>query len=89
MAKRNYYRKKKKKGKQQEKKKAEAHSAIYGSREALVESWPATTRIEFGCGPVKWSTTSSTIVGTLFKMLVIFSGAWVPVNHTNNDMELV
>lgn len=56
-----------------------AYTAIYGSRETLIKSWPAATRVKFGCGLIKWSPTSRTVIDTLFKMLVIFSCTGVPV----------
>lgn len=57
----------------------EAYIAIYGSRKTLIKSRPATTRVKFGCGPIKWSPTTRTVIDTLFKMLVIFSCARIPV----------
>ena len=54
-----------------------AYRAIYGSRKTLVESWPATPRIELGSGFVKWGPTTSTFIYALSKKFVILTSAWV------------
>lgn len=56
----------------------EAHIAIYGPGKTFVECWPATTRVKFGCGSVKWSSTSCTTVNAFAKELVVFSRPWIP-----------
>jgi hypothetical protein len=56
-----------------------SYIAIYGSRETFIESRPTTTRVEFGCGPIKRSSASSTLINSLTKELVIFSCARIPV----------
>lgn len=48
---------------------------IYGPRKTLIKSWPATTRIKFGCGSVERSPASCTVIDSLLKELVIFSCA--------------
>lgn len=65
-------------------KKRSTHCAVYGSWEALVESWPTTSRVEFCCGLVERSPTSSTVIYSLLKELVVLSCAWIPVLHWNH-----
>lgn len=60
----------------------EAYVTIYGTRKTFIERWPTTTRVKFGCGPVKWSSTSCTIVNTFFIELVILPCTWIPVEYS-------
>lgn len=53
--------------------------AIYGSRKTIKESWPATTGIEFSCGLVERSSTSSAGINSLVIELVVFPSAWIPL----------
>lgn len=63
----------KRKGKKKQRDRKEAYGSIYGSRKTLKESWPATARIEFGCGLVKRSPTACTVIDSLLIELVIFT----------------
>lgn len=59
------------------------HGAIYGSRKTLEECRPTAARVKFGTRLVKWCTTTSTVVNSFFKDLVVFSSAFLPVNLKN------
>lgn len=55
------------------------HSTIYGSGESLVESRPATTRVEFSSGFIERCPTTTTVVDPISIKLVIFPSASQPV----------
>lgn len=58
------------------------HGAIYSTRKALVESWPATPRIKLGGGLVERCPTPYAVIDPLTVELVVFSGSSHPVQDS-------
>lgn len=67
-----------------QKERKSAHSAVDGSGEALKESRPTTSGVEFCRGFVKRSPASSTVIHSLFEELVIRSCAWISALQWNH-----
>lgn len=59
-------------------------TAIYGPRETFIERRPATGWVEFGCGSVEGSATTSAEVGAYTEKLVILPTPWIPVKWKIN-----
>jgi len=53
----------------------------YSSGESIKESWPATTRVEFGGGFVERSSTSCTTIDAIVEYFVVFSSSWISTLH--------
>lgn len=58
-------------------------SAIYCTRETLIESWPAAAGIKLGGGLVKRCPTSSTVINTFSKELVVLPCASQSAQKSN------
>lgn len=57
------------------------YEAIYGSKKTFVESWPPTSRIEFGNRLIKRSSTASTVVKPIRIQLVVLPSSSRPVHY--------